>query len=87
MGMHWGAQTVPRDDLIGHDVNLASRISDLADAGELMVSQGTVEAARQAGASLEFDDMGPTLVRASRTRCTSSGLCVTSSRTGVRRPD
>ena len=38
MGEHWGAQTVRRDDLIGHDVNLASRISDLADAGELMVS-------------------------------------------------
>ena len=59
MGMHWGAQTVRRDDLIGHDVNLASRISDLADAGELMLSQATVEAAREAGASLEFDDMAP----------------------------
>lgn len=63
MGMHWGVQTVRREDLIGHDVNLASRISDLADAGELMVSQATVEAAREAGASLEFDDMGPTLVK------------------------
>jgi class 3 adenylate cyclase len=63
MGMHWGSQTVRRDDLIGHDVNLASRISDLADAGELMLSQATVEVAREAGASLEFDDMGPTLVK------------------------
>ena len=63
MGMHWGAQTLRRDDLIGHDVNLAARISDLADAGELIVSQATVEAAREAGASVEFDDMGPALVK------------------------
>jgi class 3 adenylate cyclase len=28
-----------------------------------MLSQATVEAAREAGASLEFDDMGPTLVK------------------------
>ena len=28
MGMHWGRQMQRRDDLIGHDVNLASRIAD-----------------------------------------------------------
>ncbi len=63
MGMHFGVQTTRRDDLIGHAVNLAARISDQAGAGELLVSEETVAATRESGEGLEFESIGPVLLK------------------------
>ena len=63
MGMHWGRQTRRRDDLIGHDVNLAARIADQAGPAELLLSEATVD--RLAG-TLErdrFEEIGPVLMK------------------------
>jgi class 3 adenylate cyclase len=57
-----GADRRRGDDLIGHDVNLASRITDLAAAGEVLVS----EAARyrdDVPADVVFEALGPVFVK------------------------
>jgi adenylate cyclase len=43
-GLHWGRPTARGDDLIGHDVNVAARIVDVAAPGELLCSGPMVEA-------------------------------------------
>ncbi len=43
-GLHWGTPRVRGDDLIGHDVNLASRVVALAAPGELLVTDAYVTA-------------------------------------------
>ena len=62
IGVHVGSALRRGDDLIGHDVNVASRITDLAAAGEVLVS----ESARASSASVEglaFQPLGPVFVR------------------------
>lgn len=39
MGMHWGRPRRRGEDLVGHDVNLAARIVDVAGPGEVLVSE------------------------------------------------
>jgi adenylate cyclase len=39
MGLHWGTPTPRGTDFVGHDVNIAARIVELAGAGELLVSE------------------------------------------------
>ncbi len=46
MGMHFGEAIVRGADFIGQTVNIASRVSDLAGPGELLVSEAVVAAAR-----------------------------------------
>ena len=48
IGIHSGVARVSRGDLIGHHVNVASRIGDRARAGEILVS----DAIRRAAAAL-----------------------------------
>jgi adenylate cyclase len=43
-GVHWGAAVVTRDDLIGHDVNIAARVAEAAKGGQVLVSQAAVDA-------------------------------------------
>ena len=43
IGLHWGQQTVRRPDLVGHDVNVAARIVDVAGPGEVLLSPKPVE--------------------------------------------
>jgi adenylate cyclase len=38
-GAHWGEPVVTRDDVIGHDVNLAARVTDVARGGEVLVTE------------------------------------------------
>ena len=47
VGMHHGTALQRGDDLVGHDVNLASRIVDVAAPGEVLVS----DAVRAGGGS------------------------------------
>jgi adenylate cyclase len=62
MGLHWGRQTRRRDDLVGHDVNLAARIVDVAGPGEVLLSDATRTALR-APSAVEFDELGPVVMK------------------------
>jgi adenylate cyclase len=62
IGMHWGCPRARGDDIIGRDVNLAARISELAAPGEVLCSEATAD---QAGdlAGVSFEPLGPVFVR------------------------
>src|SRR3954469_17930305 len=62
IGVHWGCPRRRGNDIIGHDVNLAARIVDLAGPGEVLVSEATA-AVVGALAGLEFEPLGPVFVR------------------------
>ena len=61
MGIHWGSQTRRRDDLIGHDVNLAARIADQAGPSELLVSEATLD--QVSSPAIEFEEIGPVVMK------------------------
>lgn len=63
MGAHFGTQTRRRDDLVGHDVNVAARIVDLAGPREVLVSEATRHAAEPTLEGVEFVEMGPVFVK------------------------
>jgi adenylate cyclase len=62
MGVHFGTPRRRGDDIVGHDVNLAARIVELAGPGEVLCSETTAE---QAGdmAGVFFEPLGPVFVR------------------------
>ena len=47
MGAHWGRQTVRRDDFVGHDVNVAARIVEMAAPREVLGERGHLERGRR----------------------------------------
>ena len=65
IGVHWGAPKRRGDDLIGHDVNLASRVTGLAGPGDVLRTGAVVDAlggaAAVAGVRIEF--VGATYVK------------------------
>lgn len=63
IGMHWGSPVERGDDLIGHDVNVAARISDQAGPGEIVVSEAVVEHPDLADVDVEVDAIGPVLMK------------------------
>ena len=63
MGMHWGRPTRRGDDLVGHDVNLAARIVDMAAPGELLVSAGVLDALGPFEDAARLDELGPMVMR------------------------
>ena len=65
IGVHWGTQTRRRDDLIGHDVNLAARIAGEAGPAELLLSEDTVLEIERAFAdsSDDFEEIGPVVMK------------------------
>ena len=62
IGMHWGCPRARGDDIVGRDVNLASRIMDIAAPGEVLCSAATSD---RAGAipGVGFEALGPVFVR------------------------
>jgi adenylate cyclase len=62
MGLHWGCPRRRGDDVVGHDVNLAARITELAGAGEVLCSEATAAAAG-AIQGVEYESLGPVFVR------------------------
>lgn len=61
-GVHVGTALLRGEDLIGHDVNVAARITDVAAAGEVLVS----DAARRCEGlppRLRFEPLGPVYVK------------------------
>jgi adenylate cyclase len=63
MGMHWGCPTARGDDLVGHDVNLAARIVDVAGPGELLVSEDVCAQIGGQRADLRFEELGPVVMK------------------------
>lgn len=61
IGVHWGRQTRRRDDLIGHDVNLAARIADQAGPTELLLSEDTMKALGSPESG--FEALGPVVMK------------------------
>jgi adenylate cyclase len=62
IGMHWGCPRARGDDIVGRDVNLASRITDLAAPGEVLCSEATADAAGHM-VGVGFEPLGPVYVR------------------------
>jgi adenylate cyclase len=63
IGLHSGQQSRRGDDLIGHDVNVASRIVNLADSGEVLASEATVSSADGGVPGVEFRQLGPVVMK------------------------
>jgi adenylate cyclase len=64
VGGHWGSPRRRGDDFVGNVVNLAARIVDLADAGEVLVSAALLEAAGDlAPLNARVHELGPVFVK------------------------
>jgi adenylate cyclase len=61
-GIHWGRPARRGEDLIGHDVNVAARIVDIAAPGELLCSGSMVHAASSDDA-FEYVELGPVMMK------------------------
>ncbi len=62
IGMHWGCPRARGDDIVGRDVNLAARITDLAAPGEVLCSETTADRAGEVP-DVGFEPLGPVFVR------------------------
>lgn len=63
IGLHWACPARRGDDLVGHDVNVAARIVEVAGPGEVLVSEalrtqvaGTIDGVR-------FHELGPVVMK------------------------
>ena len=63
IGVHAGRQVRRGDDLVGHDVNIAARIVQLAGPGEVVVSEATVERVGGRLPGVAFDQLGPAVMK------------------------
>ncbi len=63
IGLHYGQQSRRGDDLLGHDVNVASRIVNLADSGEVLASEATVRSADGGLTDVAFERLGPVVMK------------------------
>ncbi len=63
IGVHYGAPTRRGSDLIGHDVNVASRIMDLAGSGEVLASEAAVVSADERLPHVHFERLGPMVMK------------------------
>jgi adenylate cyclase len=63
IGLHSGTQTRRGSDLVGHDVNVASRIVNLAASGEVLASEATVQEIDDRLPSCEFERLGPVVMK------------------------
>jgi adenylate cyclase len=63
IGLHSGQQRRRGTDLVGHDVNVAARIMDLASSGEVLASENTVAQAGDRISGVQFERLGPVVMR------------------------
>ena len=63
IGMHWGCPTVRGDDLVGHDVNVASRVVDVAGPGEVLLSEATLTEIGDGLSDVTFEELGPVVMK------------------------
>ncbi len=63
IGVHSGQQSRRGNDLVGHDVNVASRIMNLAGSGEVLTSEATVERTDGGLPDVQFERLGPVVMK------------------------
>ena len=63
MGLHFGYQTQRGDDLVGHDVNVASRIVDVAGPGEVLLSEATLVQVDDKLPDVSLEELGPVVMK------------------------
>ena len=63
IGVHFGCPRRRGDDIIGHDVNLAARIVELAGPGRGVVLRGDGRRRPATCAGIVFEPLGPVFVR------------------------
>ena len=63
MGVHYGQPAQRGDDLVGHDVNVASRIVELAAPGEVLTSEAAVRRIGDGLPGVFFEEVGPVVMR------------------------
>ena len=62
-GMHSGQQTRRGEDLVGHHVNVASRVVDVAGPGEVLLSDATLARVDGKLPSVRFEELGPVVMK------------------------
>ena len=62
-GMHSGKQTRRGEDLVGHDVNVAARVVDVAGPGEVLLSESTRAQVDGRLPNVLFDELGPVVMK------------------------
>ena len=63
IGIHFGAPIRHGRDLVGHDVNVAARIVDLAAPGEVLVSEACTASMKRKLCDVEFEEVGPVVMK------------------------
>ncbi len=63
VGIHTGRQTRRGDDLVGHDVNVASRVVDVAGPGEVLLSDATLAQIDDELPGVSFEELGPVVMK------------------------
>jgi len=62
-GMHTGRQTRRGNDLVGHDVNVAARVVDIAGPGEVLLSDATLAQIDGRLPQVNFEELGPVVMK------------------------
>ena len=63
IGVHFGRPVRRGQDLIGHDVNVAARIVQLAAPGEVLVSEACIGRVAEQTPEIHFEEVGPTVMK------------------------
>jgi adenylate cyclase len=63
VGMHSGRQTRRGSDLVGHDVNVAARVMDVAGPGEVLLSDATLAKIEGRLPEVTFEELGPVVMK------------------------
>ncbi len=63
IGVHFGHPARRGRDLIGHDVNVAARIVDLAAPGEVLCSAACVSSIKNPPPDITFEELGPVMMK------------------------
>jgi len=63
IGVHYGRPALRGEDLIGHDVNVAARIVDLAAPGEVLVSEACTGRVGESAPEIQFEEVGPVVMK------------------------
>jgi adenylate cyclase len=63
IGVHFGRPIAHGRDFVGHDVNVAARIVDLAAPGEVLVSQACTEVMNRSLEGVSFEEIGPVVMK------------------------
>jgi adenylate cyclase len=63
IGVHCGHVTPRGDDVVGHTVNVAARVTDLAGPAEVVATQEVVDVVGRRSELGDFEALGPTRVK------------------------